>query len=306
VTGEELNAIIEALRQSGNAKIGKIFIFAGSRTLSEPLGKNPELQDAVVRTENLEPDVQFLANPEQFQARFEGNSVHPYVVRIVQTGEVGRAHYVVSDDDGATWSREMTLLPTIEVVNEDGQANDKVTMTLTGNEADKLGEPRIYPAGLEFRYEPSPPVVYLGNDDKRRIPTSEGHLQSINSTAREIFFRNEDDPNSLNVFDLLYSLKRALEDNDPVPLHDRLADLDAAFEQVLNRRADIGAARKELEDQLAKVQDREFTSTRQLSELEDLNFPAAVMEMNLADVRNRASLDTSARMVQPSLLNFLR
>jgi len=138
------------------------------------------------------------------------------------------------------------------------------------------------------------------------IPTSEGILQPINVTAREIFFRDENDPDSVDIFDLLFSIKRALEENDQVALEQRLQDLDDAFEQVLNKRADIGAVRKELDDQLDKVRDREFNNTKQLSELEDLNFPAAVMEMNMADVRNKASLDTSARMIQPSLLNFLR
>ena len=138
------------------------------------------------------------------------------------------------------------------------------------------------------------------------IPTSEGVLQPINVTARDIFFREPDKPKSVNIFDMLTSLKRALDENDGKVVEQRLQDLDDAFEQVLNQRATIGAARKELNDQLDKVRDREFNNTKQLSELEDLNFPAAVTEMNMADVRNKASLDTSARMIQPSLLNFLR
>ena len=125
-------------------------------------------------------------------------------------------------------------------------------------------------------------------------------------TAKDIFFSNPDAANSIDVFDMLSSIRRALEDNDGVVIEQRLQDLDNAFEQVLNKRAAIGAARKELEDQLDKVRNREFNNTKQLSELEDLNFPAAVLETNLADVRNKASLDTGARMIQPSLLNFLR
>jgi flagellar hook-associated protein 3 FlgL len=138
------------------------------------------------------------------------------------------------------------------------------------------------------------------------VPTSEGILQPINLTAREIYFKTENDPDSIDIFDLLFSLKRALEDNDRRVLEQRLGDLDDAFEQVLNKRADMGAVRLKLEEQLEKVGDREFNNLKQLSELEDLDFPSAVVEMNMADVRNKASLNTSARLLQPSLLQFLR
>ena len=227
-------------------------------------------------------------------------------MRIVREGEIGRAHFVVSDDGGSTWSKEKTLLPEFEVFNEDGQPTDKVMLTLMGADTDKLGEPIVYPVGLEFRFQSNPPIRYEGNDDKRLIPTSEGALQPINLTAREIFFRDANDPDSVHIFDMLFSLRRALLDNDRAALEERLQELDDAFEQVLNKRADTGAVRKELEDQLDKLSDREFNNVNQLSELEDLDFPAAVVEMNLADVRNRATLDTSARLIQPSLLNFLR
>ena len=305
VTGQEVQDIIDALVQAGNSKLGKIYIFSGSKTLTQPLAEGDEAQQALVGMENLASDEKFLVDGDQFQGRFIGFSSHPYIVRIVKEGEIGRAQYVVSDDGGKTWSREKALLPDIEVFNEDGASSDKVMLKLQ-EASDKLGEPIIYPVGLEFHYDPNPPVHYLGNDDKRMIPTSEGILQPINVTARDIFFKDPDRPNSVDIFDMLVSLKRALDENDRVVLEQRLTDLDHATEQVLNRRASIGAARKELEDQLDKVRDREFNNTKQLSELEDLNFPAAVMDMNLADVRNKASLDTSARMIQPSLLNFLR
>jgi len=306
VTAEEVQDIIETLVQSGNAKIGKVFIFSGSKTLTQPLEEGLTMQQGQIDTENLDSDLQFLLEPGQFEARFEGFSQHPYRVRIVSDGPIGRAHYVVSDDGGESWGREITLLPEIEVFNEDNHPSDKVYLRFQGEQVDKLGEPIIFPKGLEIVFEPNPPIAYQGNDDKRKIPTSEGNLQPINVTAREIFFQTEDEPNSLNVFDMLYSLKNALVANDRRVLEQRLTDLDDAFDQVLNKRADLGAVRKELEDQLDKVTDREFNNVKQMSEIEDLDFPNAVMEMNLADVRNRATLDTSARLVQPSLLNFLR
>lgn len=306
VTAEELKNITVAMVQSGNAKNGKVYIFSGSKTLTRPLIEGKEAQKATVEMDGLESDLKFLLDADQFEATFRGFSTNALRVRITRTGEIGRAQYQVSDDGGETWSRDSTLLPEIEVFNRDGLSSDKVMLRFTGEPKDFAKEPIIFHQGLEFVFEPNGPIQYQGNNDKRRVPTSEGLLQPINVTAGEIFFRNENDPDSVNIFDMMFSLQRALMDNDGRVLEERLDDLDAAFEQVLNHRADMGAVRRELEDQMKKVDDREFNSVTQLSELEDLDFPRAVMEMNLADVRNKATLDTSARLIQPSLLNFLR
>ncbi len=305
VTGQEIKDIFDSLVQAGNAKLGKVYIFSGSKTLTQPLVQGDAVQPAHVKADNLDTDLKFLVDVEQFHGTFEGFSQHPYLVRIVKEGEVGRAQFTVSDDGGKTWSAEKTLLPTVEVFNERGASSDKVELKLL-DAADKLGQPKLYPKGLEFIFEPNPPVRYLGNDDRREIPTSEGILQPVNVTAKDIFFSEPGAPHSVAIFDMLESIRRAMDDNDGVVIEQRLQDLDNSAEQVLNKRAAIGAARKELEDQLDKVRNREFDNTKQLSELEDLNFPAAVMETNLADVRNKASLDTGARMIQPSLLSFLR
>lgn len=306
VTAEELHNITNALMQSGNSKIGKLYIFAGSKTLTTPLVKGTEAQKATVVLDGLESDLKFILDAEQFAATFRGFSSNPLRVRISRTGEIGRAHYQVSDDGGESWSREATLLPEIEVFNRDGLSSDKVVLRFTGEPEDFAKNPIIFPAGLEFVFESNAPIRYLGNSDKRKVPTSEGILQEINVTAGEIFFRDENDPDSLNIFEMMFSLKQALLDNDGRVLEERLGDLDDAFEQVLNHRADMGAVRRELDDQLKKIGDREFNNINQLSEIEDLDFPAAVTEMNLADVRNKATLDISARLIQPSLMNFLR
>ncbi|MDH4247516.1 MAG: flagellin [Deltaproteobacteria bacterium] len=306
VTSEEMKSIEKALLMAGNAKIGKIYIFGGSKTLTQPLTENVEIVPATVNTEALPVDMKYLVDEEQFKADFKGFSKNNYLVRISQGGEMGRAQYQVSDDDGKTWSREKTLIPVVEMLNESGKSSDKVYLRFQGEFTDKLGEPLYYPPGLEYQYEPNPKVEYRGNDDKRMTPSGEGSLYPVNLTAKELFFQDPDIPRSVDIFNLIHSLTQALEDNDPMVLQDRLLDLDQAHDQVLNKRADVGAIRRELESQMLQLSDREFSNTKQMSDIEDLDFPSAVTEMNLADVRNKATLDTSTRLIQPSLLSFLR
>jgi flagellar hook-associated protein 3 FlgL len=306
VAAEEVRDIIEGIVNAGNAKTGKVFLFSGSKTFTQPLKANPAVQPAVIDLEQVPFDAQLLSDPGQFAATLDGWSQNPYIVRIVKEGPVGRAHYVVSDDGGKTWSRPKALLPRIELVNENGKASDKVTLSINGASTDSLGDAVVFPEGLEFRFNSNPPLSYQGNDDKRMVTTGEGILMPLNITGRELFYKDPAREDSVDVLDLLFSLKRALEDNDGATLEQRLADIDHASGQVLGKRADIGAVRKEMEDQLSSIEGREFHSIKQMSEVEDLDFPMAVTEMNLADTRNKATLDTSSRLLQPSLLNFLK
>ena len=306
VTAEEVKNIIEGLVQAGNARLGKVYIFGGSKTLTPPLQRNVSNHPAIVRGENLDSDLKFLMDLDAYAAEFSGFSQNPYIVRITQEGPIGRAHYSVSDDGGETWSIEKTLLPDIEVLNEQGKPSEKILMSLPLEEVTDLGNMLVYPKGLEFEFRPNPALAYVGNDDKRKIPTSEGALKAINVTAKEIFFADPERENTLDILDMMFSIESALLANDQSTLSDRVDDLDRAFEQVLNLRADLGSVRRELDEQNSKLVDREFNGAKQMSELEDLDFPKAVLEMNTADVKNRASLNTSGRLLQPSLLNFLK
>lgn len=322
VTAQEIEALLDGMINAGNSKIGKLYIFSGSKTFTKPLEDNPGRQPAQMRfmlpvpeEEGLEGELANLVEPVELDlppelvaqtAVFDGNSSNSYIVRISKTGAMGRAHYKVSDDGGETWSRSKALLPKIEVFNEDGKGTDKVMLSISTPKILNGEDELIFPEGLEFEYKPNPPLDYRGNDGKRMVRTGEGALLPINITAQDIFFQQPDDPESVNVLDLMFALRRALLDNDQVALESRLGDIDLAFGQVLSIRASVGAVRKEMEDRLETLTDREFSKIEQLSNVEDLDMPEAVVAMNLADTRNRAALDTSARLLQPSLLSFLR
>lgn len=298
LAAQELQQIIDGILQAGNAKVGKVFVFSGSKTFTRPLTVNDSVRPA------------FFANGERRglsdRAVFEGNSSNTYIVRITRAGPMGKARFKVSDDGGESWSREKTLLPSNELVNENGKPSDKVVLRHTDLTPPQGQEELIFSEGLSFLHFPNPPVAYKGNSDHRLVETGEGILLPLNVTAADLFFAKPDDPDSIEVFNLLFGLKRALLDNDQAAVEKRLDEVDRAFDQVLDSRAHVGAVRKEMEDRLSKLNDRVFSKTQQVSELEDLDFAKAVVDMNVADARHRASLDTAGRLIQPSLLNFLR
>lgn len=298
VSAKEIQAIIDGVHQAGNSKLGKLYIFSGSQTFTRPLEPSPTRQPALLK---------LSGQPLRLElAEFEGHSPNSYIVRITQPGRLGEAKYTVSDDGGETWSEERILSAKFEVFNERGKLSDRVMMKIREPETADPAAAVQYPEGLTFEFEPNPPLAYKGNMDRRMITTAEGVQMPINLNAGQIFFGVGRESESIDVFSLLFSLKRAMEEDNPVVLESRLDDIDLASNQVLELRADVGSVRKEMEDRLEKMGDRGFAKTRELSQIEDLDFPAAVIELNVAEVRNRAALETGARLIQPTLLNFLR
>jgi flagellar hook-associated protein 3 FlgL len=54
------------------------------------------------------------------------------------------------------------------------------------------------------------------------------------------------------------------------------------------------------------AQDRLLTVTSQLSDIEDVDLPKTIMEMQLQQSSYQAALAASAKVIQPSLIDFLR
>ncbi|MDH4120848.1 MAG: hypothetical protein OEV94_04000 [Deltaproteobacteria bacterium] len=306
LSAKEMEGIIDGALQSANAKLGKLFLFSGTMTLTRPMELNGISQKARVELAQTDNEESGPQNPEAFKADFDGFSSHPYVVKITRPGALGEARFVVSDDGGKTWGREKTLLQKVEVVNDEGAPSDKVYLKFDAGQTGPDGKPLAYPTGMTLSFTPNPPVAYRGNDEKRMVPAGDGSLLPLNVTGREAFFPNPKIADSLDVFGVLNTVKRAMEENDQRVIQDRLGDLDRAHDQLLMARANLGETRREMESHLNKMEDHKVTTTHQLSEVEDLNVPEAVVEMNTADVRHKAALDTSGRLIQPSLLQFLR
>jgi flagellar hook-associated protein 3 FlgL len=94
--------------------------------------------------------------------------------------------------------------------------------------------------------------------------------------------------------------------DDPADLQADLADLDAALTRLLTSAADVGAraARMETAEQINT--DLQLTLRRQLSDVEEIDLPKTIMDLNLQQTGYQAALGATAKAIQPTLLDFLR
>lgn len=101
-------------------------------------------------------------------------------------------------------------------------------------------------------------------------------------------------------------LQEALQKNDTQALQHVLVSLDESFQQVLRLRADVGARTNRVafvEDQQAQL---ELSRTALLSDLEDADVIEVFSRLTLQETAFQAALATTARIIQPTLLDFLR
>lgn len=122
----------------------------------------------------------------------------------------------------------------------------------------------------------------------------------INSSGTAAF-----GPNGDNVFDLLSDIAAKLR-TDPSALGPDLDKIDAAQLRLSGQQA-LGGARYQ---RVQATQTAAVTTTialkSQLSELQDIDLPTTAIEMATADAAYQASLATTAKIRQISLLDYLR
>lgn len=85
-----------------------------------------------------------------------------------------------------------------------------------------------------------------------------------------------------------------------------LEDIEKATEQVLSVRAEIGAKVNRLELTQKRLDSETINFTKLLSDNEDADMAKVIMDMKIEENVYRASLSAGAKIIQPSLIDFLR
>ena len=78
------------------------------------------------------------------------------------------------------------------------------------------------------------------------------------------------------------------------------------MDRIQAQISDIGARYNRLEAASQAAADAELALKGSLSEVENTDLPKALVELQLQEVAYQAALASTARVVQPSLMDFLR
>ncbi|ASI36293.1 MULTISPECIES: flagellar hook-associated protein FlgL [Exiguobacterium] len=94
--------------------------------------------------------------------------------------------------------------------------------------------------------------------------------------------------------------------NNGAELSGMLKDLDTMLNQTVETRADLGARVNRLELNASRLEDQEIIAKSVMSDNEDIEAEKVIMELKSYETLHRAALSAGARIIQPTLLDFLR
>ncbi|MCM3653599.1 flagellar hook-associated protein FlgL [Metabacillus litoralis] len=136
------------------------------------------------------------------------------------------------------------------------------------------------------------------NTDAFNVEVSNGVNLKVNINATNVF--------GSELFDTLQSLEDALNSGTLESGDDFLSKLDGHYDIMSAERSEIGARYSRLEMIDARIQDQEIIASRILSENEDADIERVITDLTIQESIHRASLAVSSRIIQPSLIDFLR
>jgi flagellar hook-associated protein 3 FlgL len=110
----------------------------------------------------------------------------------------------------------------------------------------------------------------------------------------------------VNILQTIKNFETALTVNDKDQIQEAIDTLDQAISQVVTSRAQVGARIQSLDATLDSIQKALVENKSFTSSLEDVDLFQLVSDINKADSALKATLETSGRVTQSSLLDFLR
>lgn len=138
------------------------------------------------------------------------------------------------------------------------------------------------------------------NSTAYNIEVSKGVQLKVNVDANNVF--------SQELFDTLSALETNLLDGEGTLENgdELLADLDKHIDSMLAERSELGARYNRLELVDSRLSDQEVIANRILSDNEDADIERVITDLTIQESIHRASLSVGARIIQPSLIDFLR
>ncbi|WP_409252011.1 flagellar hook-associated protein FlgL [Bacillus sp. SCS-153A] len=134
--------------------------------------------------------------------------------------------------------------------------------------------------------------------DNYQIEVSRGVSLKANVNPNNVF--------SQDMFNAVYNIQKALESGDTSTLDTELQNLDKVMDQLSAERSELGARYNRLEMVDDRLLQQEITASRILSDNEDADIERVITDLKTQESVHRAALGVGARIIQPTLMDFLR
>lgn len=279
------------------------YVFAGTQTKIMPFPIESSRASTPQNYTNLEMAYYDASatppgTPVQLFEGFTGDAITNIIPGTFQLRVGGTTYYEGTDYTVDYVNGTITILPTspnAALLSAD---------VLNGTTA---GVPNYSLNGFQITFE----YVGRGEDIYGDPVNNDGHIlreiesgivTPINITANELLVHYDTGTNLLETF---IALGQSLIQNDRPTIVNALSNIDIGFSTVLAAQAQNGARINRFEITLDRNESQSIETTRLQSEIEDTEYAETATKFAVAETVYNAALQAAAKIIQPSLVNFL-
>ncbi|SER40812.1 flagellar hook-associated protein 3 FlgL [Gracilibacillus ureilyticus] len=140
---------------------------------------------------------------------------------------------------------------------------------------------------------------FAGNNNEVLIEVSSGSKIKVNTSSNEIFTEKLFE-------DLTNFAKELREGDDDEAIGNYISLIDDHIDNNVNARADLGARQNRIDLIENRVEEQTVAAKDMMSKNEDADMEKVIMNLTSQEAVHRAALSAGARIIQPTLLDFLR
>lgn len=287
----------------------------GSRTrvlanLQRTLDRGQQLQDQLSSGKQIRrPSDSPSGTVTALQLRGELRVTQQYS----RNAEDGEGWLGVIQDTLAGVSTQVTRARDLTVQALNGGANTGQSDEALAMEIDNLRASLIETANTKYMNRPvfggttaksvayNPDGSYAGDDAQTSRTIAAGTKLRVDTTGPEAFGTG-----NTQLFAVLQDISDKIRSGDRDGLNQSLDNLDTAGDLLKSSLSDVGARYNRITQMKQSAQDRLLTVSSQLSDIEDVDLPKTIMELQVQQTSYQAALAASAKVIQPSLIDFLR
>ncbi|MEG0296299.1 MAG: flagellar hook-associated protein FlgL [Clostridium sp.] len=151
-------------------------------------------------------------------------------------------------------------------------------------------------------------IKMIGQDLEAEI--SQGVSVAYNVNAMDVLIFKNEDGNEVNVMDLISDITSNINSDNPnnndKVTNENLGSMDQVIKNLLRVRSEVGAMQNRMESAEIQNEEENFNMKQILSKNEDIDLTEKTIEVSTAQTVYMASLQVSAKILQPTLMDYLR
>ncbi|MFD2442730.1 flagellar hook-associated protein FlgL [Bacillus sp. CGMCC 1.16607] len=271
---KEIDRLQEHLVALANSKVGDNYIFNGTDTSNAPINANQMNMDFTKFVDGLKT-TPATSIPSDYVISYQGET---YKYNSGTTFKTNTGNTISIDLSTGAINHEYKE----KLKYQDGQ---EATVKETISSADLVL---------------SKNTAVSTNTENVEIEVMKGVTIPINIRAQDAF--------SNDLFSGIESIKKML--NNPTTrgedISKALDSLDGMMNNVVATRAELGAQVNRTEMVQNRLLHQEVVAKKTVSDNEDIDFEKAIIDLTVQESIHRAALAMGARIIQPTLMDFLR